>query len=318
MKVPYITTADFRDCKIADCPQETCEHPYFERYGNRSHTCCDVTPLLPGDVCGISSLQPGVGRLQGRIIGGGASRSQQWPWMVGIMVNGLSWCGGALVDTEWVMTAAHCVVYGTNTTLPLNTISLKFGTIDLKDTPETNAWVQESEVSEIRFENYHFPKNDIAFLRLSKPPRLTSHVHPICLPQGETLPDDAICVAAGWGRIQEGGDNPDKLQEVQVRLLSDDLCSLAYSRNFDRNIMKCAGRVEGGVDTCQGDSGGPLMCQRCSSCQWIAYGVVSYGDGCGLKHRPGVYAKVGAYGDWINAIMQKEISSGSHASCTSL
>ena len=45
-------------------------------------------------------------------------------------------------------------------------MTVKFGTIDAKDTTETNSWVQTSGVSEIFFESYSFPINDVALLKV--------------------------------------------------------------------------------------------------------------------------------------------------------
>lgn len=53
-----------------------------------------------------------------RIVGGEESNPHQWPWQVQLQVFAVTtanvgWthlCGGSLIDVEWVVTAAHCVV----------------------------------------------------------------------------------------------------------------------------------------------------------------------------------------------------------------
>lgn len=65
----------------------------------------------------------------------------------------------------------------------------------------------------------------------------------------------------------------------------------------------CAGGRKG-FDTCKGDSGGPLMTTDSSNGTpyWYMVGVVSFGASpCGLEGYPGVYTRVSAYMDWIEA-----------------
>eukprot|EP00794_Sanderia_malayensis_P005552 gene5552-6237_t len=71
-----------------------------------------IAPVLKGSVkrqadddCGLR------GPVQGRVIGGVEAEAHSWPWSVALLRFGGYFCGGTLIDEQWVLSAAHCV-YG--------------------------------------------------------------------------------------------------------------------------------------------------------------------------------------------------------------
>ena len=157
----------------------------------------------------------------------------------------------------------------------------------------------------------HTDKNDIALLKLAEP---------VAYPAIDTLnlpnmleKEGVMLTVAGWGTLRENGAAASVAMHVQVPYVPNDRCSLSlWGISAD---MLCAGFPQGGADSCQGDSGGPLFGLDSAGVRKLV-GVVSWGHGCARPDRPGVYARVSHFQDWICRI-SRSWGGGIPAACAS-
>ena len=203
-------------------------------------------------------------------------------------------CGASVYDRFYVITAAHCVENTNASDLVLN-----FGEFHF----QTNEGDEEHRnVPSMLIHAEYNPSarwvNDIAMLTLEEPLNFTESIQPICLTHKPAVPDEQTYVM-GWGDTKQTADNT-FLQVAMVPIINREQCNhYEWLNDTIVNGMVCAGYEEGGKDSCQGDSGGPLVRETNDGFQLI--GVVSWGIGCALEKKPGVYADVFYYLDWIEA-----------------
>ncbi|KAM4727488.1 uncharacterized protein prss56 [Anableps anableps] len=257
-------------------------------------------------VCGQrSSRVPNITQPRSRIVGGSPAPLGSWPWLVNLQLNGELMCGGVLVDSSWVVTAAHCFA-GSRSESYWTAVVGEFD-ITKKD-PDEQVLKVNRIIQHPKFNPKTF-NNDIAMVELTSPVVLSEHVTPVCLPSGVDPPTGSPCLVAGWGSLYEDGPSADVVMEAKVPLLPQSTCKSALGKELVTNTMLCAGYLSGGIDSCQGDSGGPLIYQDQTSGRFQLFGITSWGDGCGEKGKPGVYTRVSAFSDWVQAEIQKSIGS---------
>ena len=122
-----------------------------------------------------------------------------------------------------------------------------------------------------------------------------SGVTPIALNANPQIPADGdVLIVMGFGDLNIGSQKyPDFLQEVNDPFVTHSKCNQQYGGgSIDETSMLCAKFGQGGKDSCQGDSGGPIV--RIVNGVHTQVGVVSWGDGCALANKPGVYARTSA------------------------
>uniref|UniRef100_A0A8C9RVS8 Transmembrane serine protease 15 n=1 Tax=Scleropages formosus TaxID=113540 RepID=A0A8C9RVS8_SCLFO len=271
----------------------------------RAHTVCVcVNNCSGGEVISIECNNSQETRVRGaeegeiqdnvRIVGGSDVQEGAWPWVVSLHWKGQHVCGASLIGREWLLTAAHCL-YGKNLHLSWWTAVVGLHSQSGVNSPH----VQKVQVDRIVF-NKHYNKrtkdSDVAMMHLVKKLNFTDFVQPICLPKsGQHFVEGTRCFIAGWGRLYEEGESI--LQQASLPLIGRSQCQSLLPEYNITTRMVCAGLPQGGVDSCQGDSGGPLMCYHGNS--WLLVGVTSFGVGCGQPQRPGVYALVSQFVDWV-------------------
>ncbi|XP_064463757.1 proclotting enzyme-like [Ornithodoros turicata] len=258
--------------------------------------------FLPAN-CGKSNVTGG------RIVGGRESVPGSWPWMVAIYIKSgdvnSAACGGALVTSRHIVTAAHCVVAGRRTrNLPPSVFTARLGDHNLVRSDDNAQPVDVQVIGVERHADYEPRtfKNDIAVLTLEKPVTFNKFVRPVCLPFGDDLGSRNLTgyhgFVAGWGDTAFNGDYSDVLREAQIRIWDEPKCKEAFKKEVPiSDVYLCAGDGEGRKDACRGDSGGPFVLPNKG--RFYLIGVVSFGKRCATVGYPGVYTRVTKFMPWI-------------------
>lgn len=218
---------------------------------------------------------------QKRVVGGYDARPNQFPFSIVLHKNSRFACGGSIINSQWVLTAKHCV-NGANT----SSLRVTAGEHSLSRTEGTE---QARSVSRIVTHS----SRDLALLKLSSPLSFNASVKKIDIAGLPAV--GRYFVVAGWGATNSNGTG------------ASDTLKYYYPKRANSSIC---GSVSGefcGEDTtnqnwqaCYGDSGGPAFYY--SGGQWRLAGAVQRasrtGSGSYCARGLAIYAALDR--NWVN------------------
>jgi len=251
---------------------------------------------------------------QETIIGGQDAMEGQFPWIASLYVLDDNFCGGALIASEWVITAAHCIIDE-----DLSIFKVRLNSVDADGPLNLNGGI-ELDIAEVHIHpEYNYEDAigqyvDLALIRLSEP---VTTIAPIALAQDDEeasiYESWSTVYVAGWGIMLENGNPtyPNIMQWVSSTIYDFEMCQI----NTDSDITDeffCVGFTEGQPESgaAHGDSGGPAWIEEEGNLKLtgVVHGALyDYTE----VDQPGVFVKIAGQNEWINSIIGTALHTGS-------
>lgn len=222
---------------------------------------------------------------KGRISNGWKASPHEFPYHVFVLIGKggghMSWCGGAIIDENWVVSAEHCYKHDS-----YSFRHIIAGYVNYKHAKETGGVIVD--IDEVySYSDDHEGDHDIALVKLKKPIKESDTVKYAQLPQKDDVFEGEVGIITGHGKTTESSKPTEYLMYTELKV--DEDCN--------RENFLCTSEIHKESGTCKGDSGGPLVLKGTNILMGGLFGGTS---GCGIKDKTSYFSDIRIYLDWIS------------------
>ena len=255
-----------------------------------------------------------------KIVGGTTAGSPAfWPWQVSIRriyentVNFSHLCGGTLISSKWIITAAHCFIKYTALYYQdgvmedrIDQYMIHVGRYHKSEVRGEEGLQMRTLEKYIAHENFSPTAknqvNDIALAKMLYDVEITEHVKPVCLPSSDAPPREGDRMwITGWGDDMNIGPDNEVLKELSLPVASVEMCKNDWKSYYNEGWI-CSDRAYK-EDACTGDSGGPAV-HKTRDGRWRIVGITAAGSmKCSTTQasvKAGVFTNVAKFRQWID------------------
>ncbi|ASU24299.1 serine protease [Vibrio qinghaiensis] len=215
-------------------------------------------------------------------------------------------CGGSLINNQYVLTAAHCI-YGSTAKQLLTSVVPQLQV----ETDFPHNILEKARVAEIYYPSTYNDTSlfdDIAILKLETPLTTVSSANYLNFPESNSYRDVSNSfIAVGHGNTASNVDNSTSLLKTTLTYVPNEDCN-AYKSSTVNNLCMKGTPISSTTGlanaTCQGDSGGPLFWSNGSI--YIQVGITSFGPTtCGDPSfdPTSIFTEVVKYRTWIDSVV---------------
>lgn len=221
-----------------------------------------------------------------------------------------SFCGATLINSEYVLTSAHCLQ---------NNDEILLHTVVAPNLEDESNFLSSTQAKASAF---YYPDtfansatelwpDDIAIIKLESPLPVSEYQYLLNSMFNNNLPANGEYRAVGHGYIQSNDPGGTQLLETQLTPLSTSQCRAVFGTKVTDKQL-CFGSPSVSTSTqnsiCAGDSGGPVYYYYGG--EYIQVGIASFGlQTCGDSRYSvtSVFTDIYDYQGWINQVLNGQV-----------